>query len=268
MKSVLCAAIIALTSQSALAVSPLPPGCTAAHDARCGGILGSSGGTCTCTVTTWTPRVVTNAKKGDLALVPLSAMTSPDDAAIRITMTALAQNFSHSLIHDSQGRVVHATAVGGVGQEGMHIDPADLMNATPGAVNTSIDWAFNNQRFSDEGLVGKPMSEVLRPMLENAADEATLNVGDAYYKVADFTDNTGMSFTFSADRTVNRRGTQCAGFVWDAFDRAGIHISRHAYPLDLRTDVANTLWAGIFDLAPWPKKHAIANQVVDRKSVV
>lgn len=267
--SYLCASVSGTLSSSAgtcVCTATLPTGCTMTKASHCmafHGTLESHSGTCVCAVTSWVPRVVTNASKGDLALVPLSSLTSPDDAAIKLTMSALAQNFSHSLIHLSQGEVVHATAVGAIDQDGFHLAPDDLMNATPGVVRTTIDWAHDHDRFADEGLVGKPASEVLRPLLEAAADEALLDVGSAFYKVADFTDNTGMSFGFSTDRSVNRRGTQCAGFVWEAFNRAGVHISRHEYPVDLRTDVAHSLWDGLFDLAPWPAKRNVANQVVN-----
>lgn len=256
--------LLALAAAGAPQVGWASSSCTGPQSSRCAALGGTAvGSPCVCVITSWVSRNVSNAKKGDVALVPLSVMSSPDDEAIRLTMSALAQNFSHSLIYRGQGFVTHATAIGAVGREGFHLEPADLMNATPGAVNTTIDWAFEHDRFGEEGLVAKPASEFLRPLMEAASDEAVLEVGAAYYKIGDFTENDGLMFGFAADRSVNRRGTQCAGFVWNAFSRAGIPISRHFYPADLRTEVAEVLWAGIADLAPWPFKGEIANQVVN-----
>lgn len=225
---------------------------------------------CECWITTYTPRKVTNAIKGDVGLVPVNDGRGED--TVRAVMGALVQNHRHSVIFLSQSSLVNNTSLDdpndNVQEFNRRLDPAILMNGSPGVVSWSLDKAYDVERLSNEGLVLKPLTESLRHYFTDAADEALDDVGRAYYKLSDYMAMSGMGFSYGSDRSVDRRGTMCSGLIYDAFTRAGLTISVYTYPLELLNYVAQSTYESVFDQVPgWTAivgmRSRVANQVVN-----
>ena len=249
-------------------------GCTPQQTVYCadhGGTLKiTDDGDCQCWTSIYMPRKVTNALKGDVGLVPVSDGRGED--TVRAVMGALVQNHRHSVIFLSQSSLVNNTSLDDpndhIQELNRRLDPAILMNGSPGVISWSLDKAYDVERLSDEGLVLKPLTESLRHYFTDAADEALDDVGHAYYKLSDYMAMSGMGFSYGSDRSVDRRGTMCSGLVHDAFKRAGLTISIYTYPLELLNYVAQSTYEAIFDQVPtWTAivglRSRIANQVVN-----
>ncbi|MCO4763285.1 MAG: hypothetical protein KC502_17340 [Myxococcales bacterium] len=230
-----------------------------------GGVLGKAGCVCTCIVFDQVGAQVTNAAKGDAALVPLH--DGGGDDIVRVIMGALGQRHRHVVMFSDAGKHVrHTTAENDLQPEDLEngktrIKPALLRNAMPGMLTNSVGEALITQRLGYQGLILKPAYEFFRPYFEDAADIA--DETDGYYKISDYSDLEGMTKTYaefgtSAYDDQSLRGTMCSGFVHHAFTEAGTVISLRTYSADLRDEIAvvlfDTVKATILGSTNWFKK--------------
>src|SRR5262249_214416 len=148
--------------------TPNSVGCTGVQIASCEAMEGGAPvyqiDKCYCDISYWVPRQVTNAKEGDVGLVPIAG-NSGGEQLVRATLSAVGQlhrhavmfygdgmNVRHNTMYEEEIRVIQPF-VGDV-----RLDRDDLRNGMPGALSQTIDAAFARGRIFIEGLVLKPMS--------------------------------------------------------------------------------------------------------------
>jgi hypothetical protein len=207
---------------------------------------------CTCVVNELVEARVTNAEKGDVGLVPLSA---PGGEDIVVTIfNAIGQRHRHAVIFLDEDTIRHNTAYDEPDDDDLvdanEIKLGPLNNGTPGIITESVDAALTKGRLAYTGLLLKPSTEFIRPLFEDAADEALAAQG--YYKISDYSGLDGMFLPYAAAGTATwetdeLKGTMCSGLVHYAFTRVGFVIPETFYSASLRNDVADVLYDTVKD---------------------
>src|SRR5262245_39373705 len=81
-------------------------GCTGDQISSCYALTGGTpvhhGDTCSCEIYYWVPRQVSNAKNGDVGLVPIAG-NDGGDALVRATLSALGQQHRHAVMFYEHG---------------------------------------------------------------------------------------------------------------------------------------------------------------------
>ncbi len=213
-------------------------------------------GRCQCVVFSTEPRRVTNARRGDVGLVPI--FTGRGSPVVRAALAAVGQNHRHSVLFLNNGRNIrHSTldddAVTSVRMPVFHLNAVDLMNGRPGIISQSVDDAFDGENLDDVGLILKPQSEggvcfigqpcvTDRDRFESAATLATTTFG--YYKLSDYTDLDSMSLPYAPWLLGNdQRGSHCSGFLRYLFEQQGYSIPLVQYGEAVRQGAADDIFS-------------------------
>lgn len=246
-------AIVAVLGAVSLSFAAEAEACTSAEQSFClqtysAAATTGPNGRCQCVRFDWTPRQVVNAADGDVGLV--SIFDGRGNEIVRTALAGAGQNHRHSvLFFDAGRRVRHSDfdsstvrvrqpAVGAV-----KLDPDELRNGLPGFADETVDRAFDRGALSEQGLVLRPANDRMRTHFTRALSLARAASG--YYKLADYTDLTSMTLSWSATRSGDLRGTHCSGLVAWAFTAAGTSLSQSVYSESLRQQIAEDVHGAI-----------------------
>ncbi len=207
---------------------------------------------CRCIVNELVGAQVVNAQKGDVGLVPLN---TPGGEDIVVTIFhAIEQRHRHAVIFLDPHTIRHDTSYDEPDEDDLldanELKLGPLNNGTPGITTESVESALAHGRLAYTGLLLKPLTEFVRPLFEQAADEALATEG--YYKISDYSDLDGMTLPYAAAGTATwesteLKGTMCSGLVHWAFTRVGFVITEAFYSASLRNDVAEILHETVKD---------------------
>jgi hypothetical protein len=212
------------------------------------------------------PRIV-NARRGDVALVPMTdpAGLAGGDANVAAVMGAIGQWHRHTLLFSDAGtEVTHLTTyaefgpsdVQVVGLGGARIDPflmehgarvgdppSDTLRVAQPLADALSASDRRLSRIDNTGLILKPFSESDRPQFEAAATRAELM--SFYYRVSDYTIFSGTSATGLGPSS--RLGTHCAGLIFEAFKPDFPGLSLVSYSEPTRLAAGNALFTQVRD---------------------
>jgi hypothetical protein len=208
--------------------------------------LDTTGCDCTCVVWDMVDPQVSNARKGDVGLVPVA--DGGGEEVVRVVMNALGQNHRHAVMFVDKRTLRHNTSYDEIDDDDLQtnklLNPSVLRNGRPGFTTESVDAALGTERLGWSGLVLKVPADD-RPRARDAVDIAL--AADGYYKISNYSELTGWTLDYaspSSNRfdTDNLRGTMCSGLVYHSFRDAGFSFSSTVYPERLRDDVARVLF--------------------------
>lgn len=224
-----------------------------ARDRRRGGRstvnLEQTGCNCTCVVWDMTEPRVTNARKGDVGLVPVS--DGGGEEVVRVLMSALGQHHRHAVMFVDKKNIRHNTSYDEIDSSDLEnnrmLKPSVLRNGKPGFVTETVDEALASERLGWSGLVLK-VDDDERERARDAVDIALAAQG--YYKISNYSGLAGWNLPYSGPNTNafdtdNLRGTMCSGLVYHSFSDAGFAFTSTVYPESLREDVARVLYDNV-----------------------